>query len=326
MNKYKYIVIILLVGISIPFFLLQGNAQIPIKQYKNGEISLDIPQTWQEIKAQNSQIAAFKDPDTGNILTVNRQVLPTEKTLEEGPSGKTYKPNINFVINAPQGMMNDFNSASTQTGSASGTSFSLNTYNTNINGSPIAVKEMWLQKNNAIYSVIYKAKPENSSNIPFLGSESSKEFDIIKKSLKIGDANLKPAYVFGSLYMPRLGTKWNIRSDTINSNGVYHYSDSFYPGQAGSMGLIGHHTLFSAPFNHIENFKNGDKVYVSDYLTQKKYTYKVVNTKDIRYNYQTNKITFPANSNELILATCWPPGSKAAEIYIHCQLESIEPL
>ncbi len=326
MNRKIVVLIIIIVLASLFFVLTQATAQVSTKQYTNGEISMNVPAEWQEVKPETGQISVFKDPKTGNTITINRQMLPTIYK-NDAKTNLVYKPNENYVINPPSGVQNDFKPASTENGNAAGDPFTLNTYNTKVNGTNMVVRELWLQKNNALYSIIYKGTPDNSSNIPFFSSSpNAREFDAIKKSLKIDNATPKKNNVFGSLSVPRLGVKWDIRSDTINAAGVYHYAESFYPGQNGAVGLIGHHTQYSAPFNHIENLQNGDKVYINDYLTQKRYTYHVVNTKDIRYDYQTNVITFQPNSKELILATCWPPGSTAAEIYIHCQLDSVESL
>lgn len=328
MNKYIYVLIIALFGISVLFFLQQGTAQVSTKHYQNGELSFDYPANWQVLKNQNSQIAVFKDPETGDNITISRQVIPTEYTLEESLSQSGYTPNKDYVINPPSGAQNDFKPVLTESGSISGTPFTLNTYNIKINGAPVTQKELWLQKNNALYSVIYKSKKGNSSSIPFFGTSSnSKEFDVIKKSLKVNSTTLTKSNVFASISIPRLGVKWNIRSDSINNyNAVYHYGDSFYPGQDGAIGVIGHHTRYSAPMNHIETLKKGDKIYIDDYLTQKRYVYEVLTTNDIRYDYTTNKIKFPSSSRELILATCWPPGRTAAEIYVHSQLVSVESL
>jgi sortase A len=76
----------------------------------------------------------------------------------------------------------------------------------------------------------------------------------------------------------------------------------------------------------VETIQPGDKIYINDYLTQKKYTYTVVSNNDIRYDYETNVITFPAGSKELVIGTCWPPGYTAAERYVHCQLSSVDSL
>lgn len=255
-------------------------------------------------------------------------MIPTTNNTEDiSLSHSIYKPTINYVITPPNDVKNDFIPVSTEFGNISNASYTLNTYQTKINSKSVIIKELWLQKNNAIYSVIYKSNLENNS-IPFFGySYNPNEFDVIKNSIKVDNTKLKKSAIFSSISIPRLGVKWNINTDTVNVyNGVYHYGESFYPGQNGSIGLLGHHTTFSAPFNHIETLQKEDKVYIDDYLTQKRYVYEVINTSDIRYDYSTNKIKFYPNNRELILATCWPPGSTAAEIYIHCQLDSVEPL
>jgi len=306
------------------FVLSQGTAQISTKHYKNGEISFDYPENWQELKAQNSQIAVFKDPETGSNITINRQMIPEGHNVDKSIPESVYKPNENYVITPPEGVQNDFKPVSSESGSISGVNFAVNTYKTKINGSSLTVKELWLQKNNALYSVIYKTKQEKDKNILFGNPDG---FDVIKNSLKVDNASLKKSYVFASISIPKLGVKWDVRSDTLNAyNAVLHYGESFYPGQNGSCGIIGHHTFYSAPFNHIETLKKGDKVYIDDYLTQKRYVYSVLNASDIRYDYKTNKITFNQGSRELIIGTCWPPGRSTAEIYAHCQLDSVEPL
>ena len=76
----------------------------------------------------------------------------------------------------------------------------------------------------------------------------------------------------------------------------------------------------------IEYIQFKDKIYINDFLTQKMYTYTVVSNNDIRYDYETNVIQFPAGSEELVIGTCWPPGSTAAERYVHCKLSSVDSL
>jgi sortase A len=315
LNKYIYIVILLLIVCCIPFILPQGSAQVATKHYQNGEISFDYPSNWQELKTQNSQVAVFRDPDTGYNITINRQMIQPN-----------YTPNKNFIITPPNGVQNDFKPTSTETNKISGVDAYINTYNVKFNKTSITQRELWLQKNNALYSVIYKSNQDAGSILSFLGNSKS-EFDIIKNSFKVEQSSPTKSPVFASVSIPKLNVNWNIHSDTVNAyNGVYHYKESFYAGKSGSFGLLGHHTTYSAPFNHLETLQKGDKVVINDYLTQKKYIYSVVSNNDIRYDYKTNKIMFYPDNRELILGTCWPPGSTAAEIYVHCQLDSVEPL
>jgi len=319
LNKYIYLLIVPVIAISL-FLLAGGSAQAPTKHYQNDEISFNYPENWEQLKAENSQIAVFRDPETGSNVTVSRQVIPSGHNVDKSIPESVYKPNKDYVISVPDGVENDFKPASSESGNISGASYTLNTYK--IGGTTI--KELWLQKNGALYSVIYKTKQEDSG-MPFFGN--SDDFSIIRDSLKVDNAQLNNSNVFGKISIPRLNVKWDIRSDTLNANnGVLHYGESFYPGQNGSIGFIGHHTYYSAPFNYIETLKAGDKVYVDDYLTQKRYTYSVLSSNDIRYDYQTNKVKFSGGSRELILGTCWPPGFTSALYVVHGQLESVESL
>ncbi len=326
MKKYILGIIILAaigLAITIPF----GSAIIDTKHYQNGEISFDYPANWQEVKAQGSQVVAFKDPETGATVTVNRQVTPPG-----------YKTPQDFVAEVVKGSESNLKLVSSKKIDLNGNVGYDNTYQIQKNGSTMEQRELWTNTNGALYSVVYNYPQEGfkveSLLKGFKGSESSSAFDAVKNSLKINSTKLASMPTFATVSIPRLGVSWNIRSDTLNAaNAVYHYSapddnlpKSFYPGEKGSMGLLGHHTRFSAPFDNIDKLQAGDIVIINDYLTQKKYTYKVVSNNDVRYDYTTNVITFPAGSKELVLGTCWPQGFTAAERYTHCQLSSVESL
>jgi sortase A len=300
------------------------------KHYQNGEISFDYPASWQQSSTKENQIAAFQDNESGLNVSISRQVMPPG-----------YTPPQNLVPNVASGAKNEFKPTSQQTINLNGTTGYENLYKIQGNGTTIEQRELWVQTNGALYSIIFKY-PEGyestksstiSDTIDYVksifnsNSQTNDNSNVIKKSLTIAPTQLSKTAVFGSVYIPTLGVKWDIRYDTVNAyNGVYHYSESSYFGTNGSAGLLGHHTTYSAPFNNVELIKAGDIVVVRDYLTQKKYTYTVVSNDDIRYDYTTNTIKFPQGTNELVLATCWPPGYTTAERYVHCQLSSVEPI
>jgi sortase A len=317
----KYILgIIILAAIGLAITIPFGSAITETKHYQSGEISFDYPANWQQVSVQGSQVVAFKDPESGMNVTVNRQLTP---------SG--YKIPQDFVPVAVKEAESTLKLVSSKKIDANGNVGYDNTYQIQKNGSTVEQRELWVNTNGAVYSIIYNYPQEGfkveSLLKGFKGSESSSAFDVVKNSLKISSTKLPSNPIFGTVSIPRTGVTWNIRSDTVNAyNGVFHYTESAYPGEIGSVGLIGHHTIYSAPFNHVENIQVGDSVYIKDYLTQKKYTYKVVSNNDIRYDYTTNTIKFPAGSKELVLATCWPPTSTAAERYVHCKLSAVEPL
>ncbi|NYB52150.1 MAG: sortase [Methanobacteriaceae archaeon] len=324
----KYILgIVFLAAIVLAFTISFGSANIETKHYQNGEISFNYPANWQQVPGQGSQVVAFKDPDTGSNITVNRQTIPPG-----------YKVPADFVPELIKESESKIKLSSSNKVDVNGKVAYDNTYQIQGNGSKKEQRELWVNTNGALYSVVY-TYPQEGFKVESLlkgisGSESSASFDAIKNSLKIDSSKLPTSPIFGTVSIPKLGVNWNIRYDTLNAaSAVYHYSapdstlpKSFYPGEKGSMGLLGHHTRFSAPFDNIDKLQTGDIVIIKDYLTQKKYTYKVVSNNDIRYDYTTNLIQFPASSKELVLGTCWPEGFTAAERYVHCQLSSVDPL
>lgn len=327
MKKYIIMGIAILAVVALIITVPFGSANIETKHYQNGEISFDYPASWQQVSGQGSQLVAFKDPETGMNVTVNRQVMP---------SG--YNTTQDFVPEVIKESESNLKLTSSKKIDVNGKVGYDNTYQIQKNGSTIDQRELWVNANGALYSVIY-SYPQEGFKVESLlkglkGSENSAAFDAVKNSLKINSTKLADMPTFGTVSIPRLGVTWNIRSDTLNAMGaVYHYSSpdstlpkSFYPGEKGSMGLLGHHTRYSAPFDNIDKLQIGDTVIINDYLTQKKYTYKVVSNNDIRYDYTTNVITFPAGIKELVLGTCWPEGFTAAERYTHCQLSSVDPL
>ena len=327
MKKYIIMGIAILAVVALVIAVTSGSTNTETKHYQNGEISFNYPASWQQVQGQGAQIVAFKDPETGMNVTVNRQTTPPGYNVAK-----------DFVPEVIKDSESNIKLTSSNKIDVNGNVGYANTYQIQKNGSNGEQKELWVNTNGALYSVIFNYPQEGfkveSLMKGFKGSESSAAFDAVKNSLKINSTKLTSMPSFGTVTIPKLGVTWNIRSDTLNAMGaVYHYSapdstlpKSFYPGEKGSMGLLGHHTRFSAPFDNIDKLQAGDTVIINDYLTQKKYTYKVVSNNDIRYDYTTNLIQFPSGKKELVLGTCWPQGFTAAERYTHCQLSSVDPL
>lgn len=322
------IVIIAVIGLALtlPF----GSANVETKHYENGEVSFDYPATWQEVPTKGSHIVAFEDPENGLNVTVSRQVMP------EG-----YKTTENFVPVQLNSSQSTLEPKSQKVVDLNWTQAHDNLYKIKGNDTDMEQRELWINANGALYSVIYQysdgASKDNSSSLGSVvnnvyeaispNSKYNTAFDIVKNSINIDSTDLGKKPVIGSIYIPSLGVEWDIRTDTLNAAGsVYKYPESFYPGQNGTVGLIGHHTKFSAPFADINTLKVGDKVIIYDYLTQKKYTYQVILNGDINWDYKVNPVDFPEGKSELKLATCWPPGYMSAAWIVHCELISIEPI
>ena len=180
---------------------------------------------------------------------------------------------------------------------------------------------MWINKNDALYSIIY-----TTSNLRL--NEKSPEIKSFKEKLKpLTIPTLTKPEFWGEINIPTQNVTWKIRKDTVNEMGsVHQYPESFYPGQNGTMGLLGHHTRYSAPFENINLLNPGDQVIISDYLSQKKYIYEVASNGDIKADYKTNPVQFPAGTFELTLVTCYPPGFQEAAYMTHCKLKTVMPI
>jgi sortase A len=352
LNKSLYpIIIICVLFLALGLALTQGySSDIESQHFESNEISFDYPASWQQVPVHGSQLFAFQDSQSGLKMTINRKIVPNG-----------YKPPQNFVpdlidnLNPSAGSLKLI---SQQITDLDWTKAHDNLYKIQLNNSTLEQRELWIETNGALYSIIF-TYPQNShqtaannytlldaigqgsshektannksdlqsSSSFFQESQNIEQMNIVIKSLKINTTNLTTTHIFGTLSIPSIGVEWNMRSDTLNAfNGVYHNPESSYPGLNGTSGVLGHHTLYSAPFAHINELKLGSVIIINDYLTQKKYTYKVISNGETKWDYHVNPIKFPKGTNELLLITCWPPGFKQAAWIVRCKPVSIEPV
>ncbi|MDR3291395.1 MAG: class E sortase [Methanobrevibacter sp.] len=314
-NRNLIILTIMLVMISavvaIMIFTGDNNTLVNenLENYTWNELSFQYPESWHIENSSNKSSSVDKsyfdkliNPKIGEIV-INRQYIPSSgynipknfipEEINEGESKLKLTSNRKNKINDMEVYENEY---------------VLKNDNSKV------VKELWVNKNNAVYSIILYG---NNSNV----------IDIIKNNIKISNKTLTKNPIFGTIVIPKLDCAWNIRADTVDAyNSVWHYTNSYYPGEKGSIGISGHHTTYSSPFNHLETLIKGDKVYINDFLTQKKYTYEVVSNYDIRPENDPSYVQFKKGEKELMLETCWPPGYIYEELYCHCKLVSIEPL
>ncbi|KAF5089072.1 Sortase domain protein [anaerobic digester metagenome] len=321
LKKYLYSSLSIIV---ILFLVVYGSADnnVEKKHFSSNGISFDYPATWQSVEAE-SHVAAFKDPDSGSNVTISKQYMPSD-----------YASNNNFTLNFSEAKDLGFKFVSSENVTIDNTSAYKNSYEVTTKNSSISLEEVWVVKDGFLYSIIVKTPMNESSNTKFSlssflpGSEKVVSSEIVTDSFKIENStNSTVSPFWGYVSIPSLGVNWGIRSDTVNALGsVYHYNESFYPGQDGVAGLLGHHTRFSAPFMNIDTLKTGDSVVITDLLSQKRYTYHVSSNGDIKWDFKTNPVNFTAGTPELKMVTCWPPGYSKAAYQTHCKLVSIEPL
>jgi sortase A len=301
---------VIIFSLAITSMAYLGESNLKTKHYQTNDISFDYPENWQTISISASTVS-FTDQSSSSNLTINKQSIPIN-----------YTPPSNFILKSAEAEQSGFKFISHSSLNLNGTEAHENIYQIKMNGNTFQRTEVWIQKNQALYSIIYNTKTNNPWDKP----ENDPKFNLLLKTINIKNSDTKNTNISGTLSIPTLGMNWNIRTDTLNSyNAVYH-APSFYPGENGTVGIYGHQTLYSAPFSRINELKLGDQVVINDYLTQKKFIYEVMNNGDIKWDYKINPVQFPAGSSELTLITCYPPGLTEAAWMVHCKLKSVQPL
>lgn len=304
---------IIVLAISLSF----SSVDTEKAHFNNEEISFDYPSNWQQVNSSDSKVIILEEPNSRFKLEVNIEVTPQEWVKPE-----------NFINKLSESGEYRLKLLKHEKRKINGTLAYENTYQLGGLQDMIQIREVWLEKNNVIYSIIFVNPHKARENFLKNSINSNQhEIDMVLESFTVSNLQHLDDRVWGEILIPSQGTSWKIRSDTVNEyNSVYHYPESSYTGFNGTVGLLGHHTLYSAPFANIPLLKTGEQVIIKDYLTQKTYIYEVTSVGDIRWDYKDNPLTFPMGSPELTLVTCWPPGTDQGAYMVHARLKSIDLL
>lgn len=305
--------------VIIIFAVNLGGIGTQSKHFDNGEISFDYPGALTAFNGTGSDIASFSD-DSGLNITVVKERIP-----------KGYNLANQVQLNGIGTVDKNFQLVSTKNVTVNGVTGYESDYSLQDGNVSKERKEVWFQKNNAIYGIIYTSPGSAKTGTSGFGvSAAGNELSTIINSIKVDDnvTNKNRATGWAEIIMPTLSADWPITTHSVNDPAVYFISTSYYPGENGQTALLGHHTSHSAPFSGITQLKVGDPVIIKDYLTQKKYTYEVTaNGNDIRWGVKGVSIQYQSTSTpELWLITCWPTGYSRAAYIVHSKLVSVEPL
>ena len=106
--------------------------------------------------------------------------------------------------------------------------------------------------------------------------------------------------------------------------GVAHANTSFFPDQDGTVYLFSHSTNYdwfvkdlNAVFYLVKNLEKDDTIVL--FYKEKRYTYKITNKKVVSPTNISYIIPYAGKRN-LILQTCWPPGSTTERLLIFADL------
>lgn len=134
-----------------------------------------------------------------------------------------------------------------------------------------------------------------------------------------------------SIVIPKIGVNADVipgvdptnYSDALEA-GVAHASTSFLPGEDGTVYLFSHSTNYdwfvkdlNAVFYLVKNLDSGDNVILI--YKGKRYTYKITDKRIV--SPKSTSYLYPyAGRKNLILQTCWPPGSVSQRLLIFADL------
>ena len=136
------------------------------------------------------------------------------------------------------------------------------------------------------------------------------------------------------LRIPRFGRNWAkvvVEGVEVNDlkKGPGHYPGTAMPGQVGNFVVSGHRTTYGAPFNRIDELRNGDAIVVETRDTW--FTY-VVTTKEI-VPPTAIEVTYPVPKQlgatpsfaRITLTSCHPKYSARQRIIVYGRLEDTRP-
>jgi sortase A len=119
----------------------------------------------------------------------------------------------------------------------------------------------------------------------------------------------------GRIEIPRLGKRFVFVSGVSAGElekGPGHYPTTALPGEHGTVGIAGHRTTYAAPFRHIDNLRQGDRIVVR--MPWGRFTY-AVDRQVIVLPSNTNSLR-RARHDRLALTTCHPPFSDAERLVV----------
>ncbi len=176
----------------------------------------------------------------------------------------------------------------------------------------------------AVAEALETPKPELPKSVP-----------VVFEPLKAPDGStITPASEDFSIIVPKIGINAPVvanvdpakpdQYDKALLNGVAQASTSFLPDQNGTVYLFSHSTNYdwfvkdlNAVFYLVKNLDNGDLVILI--YKGVRYSYQITD-KQVVSSTATQYLVPSAGKKNLILETCWPPGSTAQRLLIFANL------
>ena len=130
----------------------------------------------------------------------------------------------------------------------------------------------------------------------------------------------------GRILIPRIGASYVLVKGTSSEDlqsGPGIYSETSFPGTAGTTAIAGHRTTYLAPFRHIDALRSGDRIML--YMPYAHFSYtvtgeRVVSPTDV--SAAISQVGYP----RLVLSACTPLFSAEKRLLVYARLTRAVPV
>ncbi|HST32884.1 MAG TPA: class E sortase [Solirubrobacteraceae bacterium] len=160
-----------------------------------------------------------------------------------------------------------------------------------------------------------------------------------RQLVDLGDVRYRVAYLAGRLEghakdgspvgrieIPRIGASFVVVKGTDTSDlesGPGIYSETVFPGMAGTTAIAGHRTTYLAPFRHVDLLRRGNTIALR--MPYAHFTYRVIGKKVVAPN-DVNAAVGNVGYSRLVLSACTPLFSAAKRLLIYARLVRTVPV
>lgn len=153
--------------------------------------------------------------------------------------------------------------------------------------------------------------PDERRRIAFLAHE-------LERHAGEGDA-------VGRIVIPRIGASYVVVKGTDTSaleSGPGIYSETSFPGVAGTTAIAGHRTTYLAPFRHIDALRQGSRILVN--MPYAHFTYTVIGQRVVAPT-DVRAAVGEVGYTRLVLSACTPLFSAAKRLLVFARLTRTVP-
>lgn len=159
-----------------------------------------------------------------------------------------------------------------------------------------------------------------------------------RQLVDLGDVRRRVAYLAGRLErhakngspvgrieIPRIGASFVVVKGTDASDlesGPGIYSETVFPGMAGTTAIAGHRTTYLAPFRHVDELRRGNSITLS--MPYAHFTYRVLGRRVVTPT-DVGAAVDNVGYSRLVLSACTPLFSAAKRLLIYARLVRIVP-